>query len=186
MTWSANRIGLIPAVAGLAYPGLVYLCIGRVPAGALVLMALALVAARLAVLRHGPAARRLMAPLVAVMAASLGLTLIDPTLAALCYPVVMSLAMAGAFAWSLIRPPSLVEIFARLRHPDPPPAAKAYMRKVSLAWTVFLLFNAANAATTVALGDMEWWALYNGLIAYLLMGALAVGEYLIRPKEGRI
>jgi uncharacterized membrane protein len=27
-----------------------------------------------------------------------------------------------------------------------------------------------------------WWSLYNGLIAYLLMGLLFAGEYLIRRR----
>lgn len=186
MTLSGNRPGpaaLILALAGLAYPFAVYWGLDKVPPGALALMVVALVVARLMVVRRTDGARILALPLLAVLAISAALAVIDPRWASLAYPVVMSLGMAAAFALSLRAPPSLVEILARISHPDPGPAARTYMRRVSMVWLIFLLINAGIAAATLLMGDMELWTLYNGLISYLLMGLLLAGEYLVRPRE---
>jgi uncharacterized membrane protein len=184
MTSSPNR----PRIAvlalggiGLAYPFLIYAALGRVPAGALVLVALALIGARLGMTR-GIVARSLAPTMFAVLVVTAALAFVEATLAALAYPVLMSLGMAAAFGLSLRGGPTLVEIFSSLTHPDPTPAAKAYMRKVTLVWCVFLLGNAAVSALTVASGDMVLWTLYNGLISYVLMGVLFAGEYLVRRR----
>lgn len=185
MTSSPNRPGptaLVLAGLGMAYPFAVYLSLGRVPAGAVVVAALALVAGRLFLLRRAAAARALMPALALVFAATAGLGLVDAQRAALAYPVLMSLGMGAAFGLSLVRPPSLVECFAALAEPDPSPAARAYMRKVSLVWCLFLCANAAASAFTAYLGDMAVWTLYNGLVSYLLMGALFAVEYAVRRR----
>jgi len=178
---------LLLAGLGLLYPGLVFVALDRVPAGALVLAALALVAARLGLLaRGGPLAAALIPPLglVALATALLGLTSAER--AALAYPLLMSLGMASAFAWSL-RPgqPCLVEHFAALSTPAPTPAARAYMRKVTVAWALVLSGNAALSGWTVLHGDPALWALYNGLLSYLLLGVTAGIEYLIRRVVSR-
>jgi uncharacterized membrane protein len=45
---------------------------------------------------------------------------------------------------------------------------------------VFLLCNGAIALYTALVSSREVWALYNGLIAYGLMGAMFAGEWLVR------
>lgn len=185
MTSSPNRPGLfavVLAALGLAYPFAVYLSLGRVPAGALVLAALTLVAGRLWVLRRTASAHALTPALVMVFAITGILGLAKSETAALIYPVLMSLGMATAFGLSLLRPPCLVQCFAALTEPDPCPAARAYMRKVSLVWSLFLCGNAAVSAFTVYLGDMAVWTLYNGLVSYLLMGTLFAVEYAVRRR----
>ena len=188
MTSSSNRppvAALLLGAMGIAYPFLVYVALGRVPAGAVALVALALIGARLGLMRGGALARPLVPVMIAVALATGALTLIDSRLASLVYPVLMSLGMAAAFGLSLRRGPSLVEILASLTEPDPSPAARAYMRKVSLVWAVFLTVNACVAAVTVAWGDMVVWALYNGLISYGLMGLLFALEYAVRRRSRR-
>lgn len=185
MTSSPNRPGLsvvVLAALGLAYPFAVYLSLGRIPAGALVLVALILVAGRLWALRRTASAHALMPALVMVFAVTGILGLVKSETAALAYPVLMSLGMAAAFGLSLLRPPSLVQCFAALAEPDPSPAARAYMRKVSLVWSLFLGANAAVSAFTAYLGDMAVWTLYNGLVSYLLMGGLFAVEYAVRRR----
>ena len=173
---------MVLAALGLAYPFAVSFSLGRLPAGALVLAALALVAGRLWALRRTTSAHALMPALVIVFAATAGLGLVDSRVAALAYPVLMSLGMAGAFGLSLLWPPSLVECFAALTEPAPSLAARAYMRKVSLVWSLFLGANAALSAFTAYLGDMAVWTLYNGLVSYLLMGTLFAVEYALRCR----
>ncbi|CAA7626555.1 hypothetical protein [Magnetospirillum sp. UT-4] len=181
MTSSPNRLGAVLLGAlGLAYPFVVYGALGRVPAGALALVAVALAAARLGLLRRSPLAGALVPPVAAVAVATAALALADGRTAALAYPVLMSLGMAAAFGLSLRRGPTLIEHFARLAEPDPGPAARAYMRNVTRVWFVFLLGNAAVSAATAASGDLALWTLYNGLLSYLLMAALFTAEYGVR------
>jgi len=185
MTSSPNRrllLGLGLGGLGLLYPGLVYLALGRVPAGALAALALILVGARLGLTRGRTATGPLVPALAATLIATATFALLDPTLAVLTYPVLMSLGMAAAFGLSLRGGPTLVENFASLTEPEPSPAARAYMRKVTLVWFMFLLGNATLSALTVAAGDRDLWTLYNGLISYLLMGTLFAVEYLIRRR----
>lgn len=188
MTSSPNRprtaVFLLGA-GGLAYPFLVYAALGRVPAGALVLVALALAAARIGLMRGTAAIRPLIPALGLVAAATASLALVDPRLAALSYPVLMNLGMAASFGLSLWRGPSLVQTFASLTEPDPSPEARAYMRKVTRIWFVFLLLNGGASALTVAAGNMAAWTLYNGLISYLLIGALFAAEFLVRQRVRR-
>lgn len=171
---------LLLGVLGLAYPFAVFALLGRVPAGALVLAALALVAGRLLALRRSAPARAMAPALAGVLAVTGALSLADPRIAALAYPVLMSLGMAAAFGLSLLFPPSLVEALASLSEPSPSPRARAYMRTVSLVWCLFLTLNAGLSAVTAWLGDIGLWTLYNGLISYLLMGALFGGEFMVR------
>jgi len=98
------------------------------------------------------------------------------------YPVLVNAAMLGAFSWSLGNPPTVVERIARLQDPELPPAGVAYTRRVTVAWCVFFLFNGTLAALTASLASDRVWAVYNGGIAYLLMGAMFAGEWLIRRR----
>ncbi|MDR1275171.1 MAG: hypothetical protein LBL72_02105 [Candidatus Accumulibacter sp.] len=96
------------------------------------------------------------------------------------YPVVVNLGSLALFAFSLFFPPSIVERFARLSEPDLPEAGVVYTRRVTCLWCVFFVFNGLVAAYTALYASREFWALYNGFIAYLLMGALFAGEWCCR------
>ncbi|MEI7431247.1 MAG: hypothetical protein WCL27_12395 [Betaproteobacteria bacterium] len=96
------------------------------------------------------------------------------------YPAAMSLGMLLLFGLSLIYPPSMVERFARIAEPDLPPQGVQYTRRVTQVWCVFFVANGTTAALTAVYASRETWALYNGLIAYLLMGALFAGEWIVR------
>ena len=96
------------------------------------------------------------------------------------YPAAMNLGMLLIFGLSLLNPPSMVERFARLREPDLPPAGIAYTRCVTQFWCGFFVLNGALATFTALYTSRETWALYNGLIVYLLMGSIFAGEWLIR------
>ena len=74
----------------------------------------------------------------------------------------------------------MIERFARLGEADLPPAAIGYTRRVTQIWCVFFVGNGALAIYTALYASRDDWALYNGCIAYLLMGALFGGEWLFR------
>lgn len=188
MTFSTSKsriAALVLGGLGLAYPVMAYAALGRVPAGVVVLVALALVGARLAAMRGAAVARPLIPALAAVALATASLALVDAHVAALAYPILMNLGMAAAFGLSLRRGPPLVQTFASLTEPNPSAAARAYMRRVTAVWSVFLLANAALSALSAASGDLALWTLYNGLISYVLMATLFAAEYAIRQRVRR-
>lgn len=98
------------------------------------------------------------------------------------YPVMVNSVMLAIFSWSLRFPPSLVERLARLQHPDLPPEGILYTRRVTRIWCLFFLFNGSMALFTALWSSFELWSLYNGLITYVLMGALMASEYWVRLK----
>jgi len=98
------------------------------------------------------------------------------------YPVIVNATLLGLFAYSLVVPPSAVERIARLREPELPQQAISYTRRVTQIWCVFFLLNGALALYTALYASSAQWWVYNGLIAYILMGILFAGEYLVRRR----
>jgi len=98
------------------------------------------------------------------------------------YPVLMSLTFFVVFFSSLKYPPTVVERIARLQHPDLPPQGVKYTYRVTQVWCGFFVFNGLIATVTALWCSFECWSLYNGLIAYILMGLLMGGEYLVRIR----
>jgi uncharacterized membrane protein len=98
------------------------------------------------------------------------------------YPALINLGALGLFAWSLHRPPSMVERFARLHHPDLPPEGVRYTVNVTRVWCGFFILNGAIATYTAVFSSRAVWTLYNGLIAYVLMGVLFAGEWWVRRR----
>jgi len=98
------------------------------------------------------------------------------------YPAIANGAMLLLFSWSLLSPPSLIERLARIQHPDLPPEGIVYTRRVTWIWCAFFIVNGSIAFATALWSSFEFWSLYNGLIAYILVGILLVGEYIVRMK----
>ena len=173
----------------IAYPVLVYFGLLYLEARFVALILVILVAARL-VLAKQLGGRTRLAPQILV---SLGAALIIGFLAFISnskeflkyYPVLMSVVMLALFFSSILRPPSVIERLARIRTPDLPPEAVLYTRKVTLVWCGFFVLNGAVSLYTCLATNMEIWALYNGLISYILMGVLFAGEFLIRRRLKR-
>jgi uncharacterized membrane protein len=169
-------------IGGLAYPPLVYFGMQRLPPGIIVLFGLGLIGLRLLgtwrAERHVAGAGAL--ALVLAGGGLAALLLLDPSAAALAYPIAVSLATAAIFGLSLVRPPTVIERIARLREPDLAPQGVLYAQRVTLVWTIFLVANAAVSGATAVWGSLATWTLWNGLISYLLMGMLFVGEIGVR------
>ncbi len=98
------------------------------------------------------------------------------------YPVLVNAAMLALFGASLVHPPTVVERIARLTEPNLPPSGVAYTRRVTQVWCGFFVLNGAIALYTALYASDAQWALYNGLIAYVLMGLLFGGEWLVRQR----
>jgi uncharacterized membrane protein len=101
------------------------------------------------------------------------------------YPVLVNGALLGVFAYSLFFPPTMAERFARMGEADLHPLAVGYTRRVTQVWCGFFALNGAIALVTALWASLAIWSLYNGFIAYLLMGLLFAGEYCIRRQFQR-
>jgi len=102
------------------------------------------------------------------------------------YPSAISASMLILFGATLFQPPTMVERFARLQEPELSPTRVRYTRHVTEAWCVFFVINGGIAGYTAAFTSREAWALYNGLVAYMLMGAMFAGERLVRQLVMRV
>ncbi len=94
----------------------------------------------------------------------------------LVYPVLISLLVSFAFLLSLRGPVTLIEKVARLAGQQVPQYAKSYLRKLTLIWGILLLVNAVVAGYTACCMSLQFWALYNGLLSYLLFVGFFVLE----------
>ena len=117
--------------------------------------------------------------LVTVLSLLLFSMFANSALALKFYPVVMSLSFLAIFGYSLYKPPSVVEIIARLRD-ELDDDGIAYTRRVTQVWCGFFIVNALIATVTIFLENEQVWLVYNGLISYVLMGLLMAGEFVVR------
>jgi uncharacterized membrane protein len=95
-------------------------------------------------------------------------------------PVLASLLLLFSFGFTLFRPPSAVESFARVSVPDLTPDEAAHCRRATKVWAAFFLMNGSIAFWTARRGSLEAWGLYNGFLTYLAMGALFSAEFIYR------
>ena len=96
------------------------------------------------------------------------------------YPSFVNLGLLVAFGATLARGPSMVEKFARMGNPALGAHAVRYTRRVTQMWCVFFTLNGAFSAYTALFWTRAAWSLYNGAIAYGLIGVLLVGEVIWR------
>lgn len=165
---------------GVVYPALVFFMRGTVDPALFIVLALAIVAIRLTLGTSDIGSWR--AALLVAAAALVVLALLDAGLAVRAYPVLISLAAAGVFAVTLWQPPSLIERLALASGEPWSPALRVYCHNVTLIWALWLVLNAAIAAGLALEPDDHAWALWTGLLSYLVSGALMGGEWLVRRK----
>lgn len=163
----------------LLYPLAVYAGLERFEPRWLALMLFALAFARASVNRERMWLAAALGSAVLVVAAFVA----NSALPLKLYPVLVNAGMLTVFATSLRFPPCVVERMARLSNPNLDQDGVAYARKVTWIWCGFFVFNGAVALTTALYANDATWALYNGLIAYVLMALLFAGEWLLRPRR---
>ena len=179
----APALDFVLVAVGVAYPFLVYFGLRILPPGIIAIILIPILGLRLA-FGHKQSSRKTLPYLIA------GVVLLivaarSPMVGLKMYPVLLSLALAAAFAYSLIWPPTIIEQIARLRHPDLPLEVNSYLRKVTIAWLMFFLANATISAATAIIGSIKLWTLYNGFISYLVIGTIFAAEFLVRQVVHR-
>lgn len=168
----------VVAVLTLAYPLVVWLGIGRIEPAWLALLLVALALLRALVARERFWWFAAAAALALALLALVGNQLLPLKL----YPVLVNAVLLAVFGLSLIHPPSAIERLARLHEPNLPPSGVRYTRHVTAVWCGFFVVNGGIALYTALVASEATWALYNGLVAYLLMGLLFGGEWLLRQR----
>jgi len=179
----ARIVAVVRTLVVIAYPAAIYLGFTRLEPRTLGLVVLALVIPNLLLqLWQAPPARRsavLRIPGTVALLAAIGAALAEPRFF-LAMPVLINLGLLVHFATSLRGPVSIVEHFARLQEPDLPEGGPAYCRAVTVAWCWFFAANAAVCLGLAAFAPVSWWALYTGLVAYILIGLGFTVEFLAR------
>lgn len=173
----------------VAYPIIVYLGLGYFESRSIAIALIVAALARFFLIRQldGHAARMPQSNLVTALLLLVGIAGMVSNSPVLLqyYPVCMNALMFMLFVISLFRPPSIIEQIARIKTPDLPEAGVTYTRKVTMVWCGFFVVNGAISLYTILHTNMEFWAVYNGLISYSLMGLLFAGEYLVRRNLQR-
>lgn len=173
---------VLTAALTLVYPLAICFGHGNIEPRWLAGLLLLTVATRLPTLTLNPAARWSAAGALMLVALAVASNAMLPLK---LYPVLVNAAMLAAFGLSLVSGPSMIERLARLREPDLPPAAVRYTRRVTQAWCLFFVINGLTALGTALFASEAVWSVYNGVIAYMLMGAMFGGEYLLRMRLKR-
>jgi uncharacterized membrane protein len=178
-----TALGIAAFVLALLYPAIVYYALTRLGARELALVLLPIVAimaiARMPRERRARSLQALATP--AAMAVLIGLTaLLDDPRFLLAMPVLVNAILLAGFAGSLLGEMPLVERFARMQVDDLSQEEVEYCRQVTLTWCVFFVCNGGIAGLLAVLAPLSWWALYTGLLSYVLIGLLGASEYVIR------
>ena len=115
----------------------------------------------------------------AIIIISLGIGLAQSAMVKLV-PVVIHISLFMLFYQSLKNGEPLIEKFASLDFPVFPPGMKVHCLQVTQVWTFFFAFIIVFNFALVTWGSDEAWALFNGVLLYILIGLLVVGEYIWR------
>ena len=180
-------LGILSALFAVAYPIAVYVGLSRfsVRSVALLILALLLPGAILRIWRRRDQARQLIGISLSALCLVVLALCFDDERFMRAYPVLINAALLSQFAWTLVRPPSMVERFARMQVDDLTDAELAYCRSVTLFWSLFFVANGALSAALAIFASRGAWALYTGLVAYLLIGACFAVEFVIRKYRFR-
>jgi uncharacterized membrane protein len=154
---------------------------------------LLLVLAPIAFIRMRRSQRAAMRGLAAVPLATVLCLVLSAALDAegfmLAVPVLINAIFLAVFGWSLRSGAMpMVERFARLHEDDLPSEKQAWCRMWTVLWSVFFVANGSTALVLALLVVAEaapraWWATYNGLIAYALMGIMFASEWTLRRRR---
>lgn len=181
MTWSVPKriLTIVIALLGIAYPVIVYVGLGAVSPRIILIAAIIFVIARAVMFfianKYGAG---LIAGIVAVILGAAGFA--SEILALRFYPVIISTSLALVFTLSLFSGMPMIERFARLQTPELDTFGVIYTRRLTKVWIAFFIANGLVALWTALYATLETWTLYNGLISYILIAVLFVGEWPVR------
>jgi len=98
-------------------------------------------------------------------------------------PGLVYLSLTWLFGYTLAHPPTLLERMVRLQFPEFKPGIAEYLRQLTWLWTGFFAANVLICTWLAGYADERVWVLYTGVVVYVLMGLLVLGEMLYRPRR---
>lgn len=101
-------------------------------------------------------------------------------------PVAANVVLLVAFGSTLrdrSRVMPMIERFARLQVEDLSAEQRSWCRTWTWIWCAFFIANGVAALAFALWGSLKWWALYNGLLCYGLIGSLFATEWLLRRRR---
>ncbi len=97
--------------------------------------------------------------------------------------VVVNVALGVWFAGTLKGDrPALITSLAERVHTRLPPAMVAYTRGLTRAWAAFFFLTAVASVAVYLAMPFDWWAGFSNLVCPVLIGAMFVGEQLLRYR----
>ncbi len=184
--WKRWRSGILGAGFAI-YPILVWVGLSAWPPRTVALVLIAALVPLVIAGHRSDASRGIVGlaavPLVTAAALALAACLDDEGLV-LVVPVVINVLLLVTFGATLrsgARP--MIERFARLVEPDLGTDKQAWCRAWTMIWCGFFVANGAVALGLSLAAPLSWWAIYNGLVAYALIGTLLAAEWILRRRR---
>jgi uncharacterized membrane protein len=175
-----KMIAVILPALGILYPVLIYFGIHVISLRTLaLLLGLAFIFILISQLKHDRQNHLLIPTVLGILLCLLGAFLNHPRFM-LYLPVLFSISFLIAFGYTLLYPPSMIEIFASMVVPQQSRKEVEYCRRVTIIWVMFFLLNGTLSSFTACCTSLALWSLYNGLISYLAMGILFAAELCFR------
>ncbi len=174
---------ILQVVLGITYPFLIFISLSRFEPRMVALVVIGLLGLRLLVARRSAAiafAREVWLPVVAVAVVAVMTAIWNDPMGLLLTPTLINIALLTTFGLSLRGPRPMIERFARLQTDDLTADEVSYCRSVTWVWCGFFVANGSVAFYLALAGDPRAWALFTGLISYLLIGTLFAVEYVYR------
>ncbi len=103
----------------------------------------------------------------------------------LALPVLVNAVLLLHFASSLRGAMPVVERLARLEQLELSASEVRYCRSVTWLWVSFFVVNGLVAGVLAVTGPLSLWAVYTGLVSYLLIGVVFTGEFIVRRARFR-
>lgn len=175
-------------ISALGYPALIYLTIDHISPRFLSGILIVLIAARLLVIKSTKSGKKVpikaVFPFVIVSAISASLVFFLNDNEILLYiPVAVNVMLAGVFAHSRLKPPTIIERFAEMDFPTLPPSAVKYCRRVTIIWIGIFLCNATTCCMAARYLSREIWLGWTTAGIYIFMGICFGLEYLVRRTQ---
>ncbi len=178
-----KRLVLVLCILGIiAYPFFIYLGIRLNLLKIILLLFAVIFILRVFTLKDSKGIKTLLSAVSAICAGIICLVafIADSQRIAMYYPVCVNAVLFFIFGGSLFSTKTIITRLALLYNKDLPEYAINYTRTVTKVWVLFFMANGAMAFITAQFCSVETWTLYNGFIAYILIGTLSGCEYLAR------
>ncbi len=174
--------GVLQALFFIAYPLAVYWAHTRLETRALgaVLLGLLVIGGAVRLRGHFDELRGLFAQHIGLVVLVVLAIALDERALLLALPAAVSLYLLATFGASLRAGPSMIERFARIIEDDLPDFTLPYCRRVTQVWCAFFAINAVVVCALAYAAPVGWWALYNGIVFYALLGSLMGVEFVLR------